>query len=68
MGTFTVTYWLRKAVWDKKHLWGASIFAGYIGVCWDRAGYTKAEMMKGHSRMFADRVKSLPPNADPWKW
>lgn len=39
-----------------------------LGICWDRAGMAKAEMMKGHSRMYANRLAAIPKGADPWKY
>ena len=68
MGTFTVAYWARKTFWDKKHLWAGTVFAYWLGTCWDRAGIAKASMMKGHSRMFADRAAAVPAGKDVWKW
>ncbi|KAF8384357.1 hypothetical protein PRIPAC_73499, partial [Pristionchus pacificus] len=68
MGTFTVGYFVRKAFWEKKHYWTASVAAYWIGICWDRAGMAKAEMMKGHSRMYANRLAAIPKGADPWKY
>uniref|UniRef100_A0A1I7WTJ0 MFS transporter n=1 Tax=Heterorhabditis bacteriophora TaxID=37862 RepID=A0A1I7WTJ0_HETBA len=46
MGTFTVPFFLRKAVWDKRGYWALSAVIFYFGRCWEQAGYTKAEMMK----------------------
>lgn len=46
MGTFTVTYLLQRAIWDKRGLWALSGAAYYFGKCWDAAGMDKAEMMK----------------------
>lgn len=40
----------------------------FIGYCWDEAGRYKREMMKGHSRMFAERIQAMPRNADPWTY
>ncbi|VDL74346.1 unnamed protein product [Nippostrongylus brasiliensis] len=68
MGTFTIPYFLRTAIWDKKGYWIAFIPVFYFGRCWDAAGYSKVEMMKGHSKMYADRIQSLPKHADPWKY
>uniref|UniRef100_A0A8R1HHF9 Uncharacterized protein n=1 Tax=Caenorhabditis japonica TaxID=281687 RepID=A0A8R1HHF9_CAEJA len=68
MGTFTATYFLKNAFWDKRGLWAATIAVAYFARCWENAGYHKAEMMKGHSRMFADRAKQLPQHADLWKY
>lgn len=31
MGTFTVGYFVRKAFWEKKHYWTASVAAYWIG-------------------------------------
>ena len=36
--------------------------------CYENVGIYKREMMKGHSRMYAERIKNIPPNHDPWKW
>ncbi|EGT49816.1 hypothetical protein CAEBREN_10454 [Caenorhabditis brenneri] len=87
MGTFTATYFLKTAFWDKRGLWTATLAVAYFARCWENAGYHKAEMMKvssrlsgpnskvfilnslqGHSRMFADRQKQLPPHSDLWKY
>lgn len=32
MGTFTVGYFVRKAFWEKKHYWTASVAAYWIGM------------------------------------
>uniref|UniRef100_A0A1I7U582 ATP synthase subunit e, mitochondrial n=1 Tax=Caenorhabditis tropicalis TaxID=1561998 RepID=A0A1I7U582_9PELO len=68
MGTFTATYFLKTAFWDKRGLWTATLAVAYFARCWENAGYHKAEMMKGQSRMYADRVKQLPQHADAWKY
>ncbi|CAJ0950054.1 unnamed protein product, partial [Mesorhabditis belari] len=70
MGTFTVSYWARKFWWEQRYLWAASAVAFYYGTCWDNAGTHKASMMKGHSRMFADRRQQIlasNPHADVWR-
>ncbi|KAK5974748.1 hypothetical protein GCK32_002986 [Trichostrongylus colubriformis] len=68
MGTFTLPYFLRGFVWDKKGYWIAAFPVYYFARCWENAGYSKVEMMKGHSKMYADRIRSLPKHADPWKY
>ncbi|CAJ0596294.1 unnamed protein product [Cylicocyclus nassatus] len=68
MGTFTLSYFVRTAIWDKKGYWLAAIPVIYFGRCWENAGYAKVEMMKGHSKMYADRIRMMPKNADPWKY
>ncbi|CAB54416.1 Complex I-B12 [Caenorhabditis elegans] len=68
MGTFTATYFLKNAFWDKRGLWTATLAVAYFARCWESAGYNKAEMMKGHSKMYADRLKQLPAHTDAWKY
>ncbi|CAI5437612.1 unnamed protein product [Caenorhabditis angaria] len=68
MGTFTTTYFLKTAFWDKRGLWLATIGVAYFARCWENAGYHKVEMMKGQSKMYADRTKQVPQQADPWKY
>ncbi|CAB3408627.1 unnamed protein product [Caenorhabditis bovis] len=68
MGTFTPTYFLKTAFWDKRGLWAASIAVFYFARCWENAGMNKAEMMKGQSKMYADRIKQIPFHSDPWKY
>uniref|UniRef100_A0A914RG57 Uncharacterized protein n=1 Tax=Parascaris equorum TaxID=6256 RepID=A0A914RG57_PAREQ len=36
--------------------------------CWEAAGYHKAQMMKGHSKMYADRIAAIPPGEDVWRY
>lgn len=38
------------------------------GQCWEAAGYHKAQMMKGHSKMYADRIAAIPPGEDVWRY
>ncbi|KAK6029135.1 SPRY domain protein [Ostertagia ostertagi] len=64
MGTFTIPYFLRAAIWDKKGYWIASIPAIYIGRCWESAGYAKVEMMKEDEKLAEERLVSLYPRAE----
>uniref|UniRef100_A0A915BE95 Uncharacterized protein n=2 Tax=Parascaris univalens TaxID=6257 RepID=A0A915BE95_PARUN len=68
MGTFTYTYFFRKAIWEHKYKWMAVPFIYYFGQCWEAAGYHKAQMMKGHSKMYADRIAAIPPGEDVWRY
>ncbi|CAD6190932.1 unnamed protein product [Caenorhabditis auriculariae] len=68
MGTFTFNYFLKTAFWDKKGYWAASVAIIYFSRRWEEAGYDKVEMMKGHSRMYADRIKQIPYHNDAWKY
>uniref|UniRef100_A0A1I7YNJ2 NADH-ubiquinone oxidoreductase B12 subunit n=1 Tax=Steinernema glaseri TaxID=37863 RepID=A0A1I7YNJ2_9BILA len=68
MGTFTVSYFAKKFFWERKLLCLWVPTALYFGSCWDRAGMAKAEMMKGHSRMYANRIQAVPKGEDPWKY
>ncbi|VDM97636.1 unnamed protein product [Thelazia callipaeda] len=36
--------------------------------CFDRQGMYKASMMKGQSKMFADRIAEIPEGEDIWKY
>ncbi|WKX88872.1 hypothetical protein Q1695_008482 [Nippostrongylus brasiliensis] len=45
MGTFTIPYFLRTAIWDKKGYWIAFIPVFYFGRCWDAAGYSKVTIV-----------------------
>uniref|UniRef100_A0A914Y1I5 Uncharacterized protein n=1 Tax=Panagrolaimus superbus TaxID=310955 RepID=A0A914Y1I5_9BILA len=69
MGTFTFSYLAKKIFLnDPAHY----IFVPaliWFSYCWNEAGIYKRSMMKGHSKMYADRLKSIPSNHhDPWKW
>ncbi|VDN20757.1 unnamed protein product [Gongylonema pulchrum] len=68
MGTFTVRYFFKKAIWEKKTYWAMIAVAGYLGHCLNKQGMHKASMMKGHSKMFADRVAQIPKDQDIWKY
>ncbi|KAK0410257.1 hypothetical protein QR680_005029 [Steinernema hermaphroditum] len=68
MGTFTISYFAKKVFWEHKFLCLWVPAAYYFGTCWDRAGMHKASMMKGHSRMYADRIQAIPKNDDVWKY
>ncbi|CAI4221464.1 unnamed protein product [Auanema sp. JU1783] len=68
MGTFTFSYFVQRALWDKRGLWALSGAAFYFGHCWDKAGMDKAEMMKGQSKMFASRHVAVPNDKDAWKY
>ncbi|KAJ1358917.1 hypothetical protein KIN20_017485 [Parelaphostrongylus tenuis] len=68
MGTFTLAYFVRRVFWDRKGLWLLGIPVYHFGRCWDNAGYAKVEMMKGHSKMYADRIRSIPKHQDIWKY
>ncbi|MFH4979870.1 hypothetical protein AB6A40_006579 [Gnathostoma spinigerum] len=68
MGTFTLSYFFRTAVLDHKALWITAPIIFYIGRCWRADGYEKAKMMKGHSKMYADRIKAVPKGEDPWNY
>ncbi|CAG9538244.1 unnamed protein product [Cercopithifilaria johnstoni] len=60
MGTFTLKYFFKKAIWEKKTLWASAAVMAYLGYCYDRQGMYKASMMKGQSKMFADRIAEIP--------
>nr|CDQ06107.1 Bm6425 [Brugia malayi] len=51
------------SVWRKQINW--KIISGY---CFDRQGMYKASMMKGQSKMFADRIAEIPEGEDIWKY
>uniref|UniRef100_A0A0R3RV95 N-acetyltransferase n=1 Tax=Elaeophora elaphi TaxID=1147741 RepID=A0A0R3RV95_9BILA len=36
--------------------------------CYDRQGMYRASMMKGQSKMFADRIAEIPEGQDIWKY
>uniref|UniRef100_A0A0K0FME1 DUF2061 domain-containing protein n=1 Tax=Strongyloides venezuelensis TaxID=75913 RepID=A0A0K0FME1_STRVS len=68
MGTFTLSYAVKKIIVDQKSSWLAAGVVMYLGKCWENAGTHKTEMMKGHSRMFADRAATIPRHIDPWRY
>ncbi|KAE9555600.1 hypothetical protein FO519_001178 [Halicephalobus sp. NKZ332] len=67
MGTFTLSYYASKG-WARRRQFLFVPFVMYFGYCWDEAGRYKREMMKGQSRMFADRIQNIPKYADPWNY
>ncbi|KJH45022.1 hypothetical protein DICVIV_08948 [Dictyocaulus viviparus] len=68
MGTFTFSYFFRTAIWEKRKYWLLSIPVIYFARCWENAGIAKVEMMKGRSKMYADRIRAIPKNEDPWRY
>ncbi|EFO24012.1 hypothetical protein LOAG_04475 [Loa loa] len=68
MGTFTLKYFFKKAIWEKKTLWASVAVMAYLGHCFDKQGMYKASMMKGRSKMFADRIAEIPEGEDIWKY
>uniref|UniRef100_A0AC34REX0 Uncharacterized protein n=1 Tax=Panagrolaimus sp. JU765 TaxID=591449 RepID=A0AC34REX0_9BILA len=67
MGTFTVSYLVKKGFERRRQLFFFP-FVAYFGYCWEEAGRYKREMMKGQSRMFSERIAAMPKDADPWKY
>uniref|UniRef100_A0A914Q260 Uncharacterized protein n=1 Tax=Panagrolaimus davidi TaxID=227884 RepID=A0A914Q260_9BILA len=68
MGTFTVSYLAKKVFLnDPAHFIFVPALA-WFSYCWNEAGIYKRSMMKGHSRMYADKLKSIPAHQDPWNW
>ncbi|CAJ0564691.1 unnamed protein product, partial [Mesorhabditis spiculigera] len=71
MGTFTVSYWVRRSLWDKRVLLAGLAGAWYLGSCYDQVCLHRASMMKGHSKMFEERRKQIlatNPHADVWTY
>ncbi|MCP9260667.1 hypothetical protein DINM_003889 [Dirofilaria immitis] len=58
----------RKAIWEKKTLCASMAILAYLGHCFDKQGMYKASMMKGQSKMFADRIAEIPEGQDIWKY
>uniref|UniRef100_A0A7E4W4H0 NADH-ubiquinone oxidoreductase B17 subunit n=1 Tax=Panagrellus redivivus TaxID=6233 RepID=A0A7E4W4H0_PANRE len=67
MGTYTLSYSAKK-LFERKRQLLLLPFVAYFGYCWDQAGVYKREMMKGHSRLFAERIAAIPKGEDPWKY
>uniref|UniRef100_A0A915PLA7 HIG1 domain-containing protein n=1 Tax=Setaria digitata TaxID=48799 RepID=A0A915PLA7_9BILA len=57
-----------KAIWERKTLWASAAVMAYLGYCYDQQGMYKASMMKGKSKMFADRIAEIPEGQDIWKY
>lgn len=39
-----------------------------LGYCWDQSAYERAKLMKGHSKLFANRISRIPKDQDVWKY